>query len=107
MMLASTLSRPRCAMPITTSSSPASAASLSTTSSSGISASPPSSENRFWPTYLVCRNVSNASATLSLDRMRTCSSWPARPAGTSTCAWIHLRSSGSWMCMYSMPTVRQ
>ena len=24
-------------------------------SSSGISASPPSSENRFWPTYLVCR----------------------------------------------------
>lgn len=27
--------------------------------------SPPSSENRFWPTYLVCRNVSNASAALS------------------------------------------
>src|SRR6201996_5460576 len=80
MTLASTLSRPRWAMPITASSRSASAASLITTSSSGISASPPSSEKRFWPTYLVCRNVSNASATLSLDRMRTCSWWPA-PAG--------------------------
>ena len=77
-MLASTLSRPRCAMPITASSRPASAASLITASSSGISDSPPSRENRRWPTYLVCRNVSNASATFSLDRMRICSSWPAR-----------------------------
>lgn len=28
--------------------------------------SPPSREKRFWPTNLVCRNVSNASAALSL-----------------------------------------
>ena len=35
--------------------------------------SPPSSENRFWPTYLVCRKVSNASAALSRRRIRSCS----------------------------------
>ena len=34
--------------------------------------SAPSSENRFWPTYLVCRKVSNASAALSLLRMYFC-----------------------------------
>ena len=43
-------------------------------SSSGISDSPPSSENRRCPTYLVCRNVSNASAALSRPRMWCCSS---------------------------------
>ena len=31
-----------------------------------MSDSPPSRLKRFWPTYLVCRNVSNASASLSL-----------------------------------------
>ena len=73
-MLASTFSRPRCAMPMTTSSSSYSAALSSTASSSGITDSPPSSENRFWPTYLVCRNVSNASAAFSRSRMYFCSS---------------------------------
>ena len=106
-MLASTFSRPRWAMPSTTSSSGASAASVSTASSSGISDSPPSSENRRWPTYLVCRNISNASATFSRDRICTCSSWSARSCGRSTRAWIQARSSGFWMCMYSTPTVRQ
>ena len=36
--------------------------------------SPPSRLKRFWPTYLVCRKVSKASASLSLPRMRSCSS---------------------------------
>jgi hypothetical protein len=57
-------------MPMTTSSSPPSAEDSSTSPSSGISDSPPSSEKRFWPTYLVCRKVSNASAALS--RLSTC-----------------------------------
>ncbi len=35
--------------------------------------SPPSSENRFCPTYLVCRKVSKASAAFSRDRMYFCS----------------------------------
>ena len=73
-MLASTLSRPRWAMPMTTSSRSASAEAWRISSSSGISDSPPSSENRFWPTYLVCRKVSNASAALSRLRMCFCSS---------------------------------
>jgi hypothetical protein len=36
--------------------------------------SPPSSENRFCPTYFVCRKVSNASAALSFERIYFCSS---------------------------------
>ena len=36
--------------------------------------SPPSRLNRFCPTNLVCRKVSNASAALSCRRMRSCSS---------------------------------
>ena len=73
-MLASTLSRPRWAMPMQTSSRPASAAASQISSISGIVVSPPSRLNRFWPTNLVCRKVSNASAWLSLSRIRSCSS---------------------------------
>ena len=69
--------------------------------------SPPSRLKRFWPTYLVWRNVSNASASLSLPRMRICSSCPGFSYLRSTSPWIHLRCTGSWMCMYSMPMVRQ
>ena len=73
-MLASTLSRPRWAIPMVTSSRPASAAASQISSISGIVVSPPSRLNRFWPTNLVCRKVSNASAWLSLSRIRSCSS---------------------------------
>ena len=107
-MLASTLSRPRWAMPMTTSSRPCLGRGRRISSSSGISDSPPSSENRRCPTNLVCRNVSNASAALSRPRMCFCSS--ARRASRTCCStrsWIQRRSSGSWMCMYSTPTRRQ
>ena len=76
-------------------------------SSSGIRDSPPSSEKRFWPTNLVCRKVSKASAALSLETMRSCSSRLGFEYGCSSWSWNHLRSAGSWMCMYSMPVVRQ
>ena len=69
--------------------------------------SPPSRLNRFCPTNLVCRKVSNASAALSRRRIRSCSSREVLANGRSTVAWIQARWSGSWMCMYSMPTVRQ
>ena len=71
-MLASTLSRPRCGMPMTTSSSPCSAAWSIAASIIGMTVSAPSSENRFCPTYLVCRKVSNASAAFSLLKMYFC-----------------------------------
>ncbi|RPK91261.1 hypothetical protein EES46_11050 [Streptomyces sp. ADI98-10] len=106
-MFARTFSRPRWAMPMTTSSRRASAAESSTASSSGMTDSPPSSENRFWPTYFVCRNVSNASAAFSRRRMRSCSSRSGFGRGRSTRSWSHLRCFGSWMCMNSMPVVRQ
>ncbi len=106
-MFASTFSRPRCAIPRVTSSMPASAARWSTSSSRGMADSAPSSENRRWPTYLVCRKDSNASAAPSRSRTCSCSAGSGRSAARSTRCWIQTRSSGSWMCMYSIPTRRQ
>ena len=106
-MLASMFSRPRCGMPMQTSSSSSLAAADRTASTRGITDSPPSRENRFWPTYLVCRNVSKASAALSVRRMRSCSVRSGLSGAVSIPCWIHWRCSGSCMCMYSMPTVRQ
>ena len=68
-MLASTFRRPRCDMPSTAESSPISAASARIASRIGISDSAPSSPKRFWPRYFVARNLSSASAALSLPRM--------------------------------------
>ncbi len=79
----------------------------STASSSGMTVSPPSRENRFWPTYLVCRKVSNASAALSLERMYFCSMTAGFWCGTSMRSCSQARCSGSAMCMYSVPMVRQ
>ena len=74
-MLASTLSRPRCGMPMQTSSRlGAGGRRTGRASSSGMTLSPPSRLNRFCPTNFVCRNVSNASAALSRRRIRSCSS---------------------------------
>ncbi len=73
-MLARTLSRPRCGIPMQTSSMSSAAARHRMRSTSAMADSPPSSENRFWPTNLVCRKVSNASAALSRRRIRICSS---------------------------------
>ena len=106
-MLASTLSRPRCDMPITAESRPWSAACSRMASRIGISDSAPSRPKRFWPRYLVPRNFSNASAALSRSRMWRWSSTGSLEGAPSTCSWIQRFSSGSWMCMYSMPTVRQ
>ena len=56
--------------------------------------SPPSREKRFWPTYLVCRKVSNASAALSRSRTCSCSAGSGRSAGRSTRCWIQRRCVG-------------
>ncbi|CAB4648741.1 unannotated protein [freshwater metagenome] len=101
------LRRPRCGIPIQTSSSPRSAAAEIIASVKGITDSPPSSEKRFCPTNFVCRNDSNASALLSLRKIRSCSSRSGLVKPTSTCSWIHLRSTGSEMYIYSIPTERQ
>lgn len=106
-MLARMFSRPRWAMPMPTSSSPLFAAFDRIASSSAMTDSPPSSENRFWPTYLVCRKVSNASAALSRRRMRSWSSRGVRAYPDSSRSWSHVRCRGSCRCMYSLPTVRQ
>ncbi len=94
-------------MPSTQPSSPVSAASEMTSSRIGIADSAPSSPKRFVPTYLVARNFSNASAAFRRSRMRYF--WSLSNVGwwPSTLDWIQRCSSVSWMCMYSMPIVRQ
>ena len=63
--LASTLSRPRCAIPMTISLTLERAARSTSRSSSGIRLSAPSSEKRFEPRNLFCRNCSNTSAPMT------------------------------------------
>ena len=106
-MFANTFKRPRCGIPIHTSSSFASAAAEITASRSGITDSPPSSENRFWPTNLVCKNDSKASALFSLRKIRNCSSRATVGVPTSICSCIHLRSAGFSINIYSTPIERQ
>ena len=66
-----------------TSSKPESAADEIIASSSGITDSPPSSENRFCPTNLVCKNDSKASALFNLRKILSCSSRAVLGAPTS------------------------
>ena len=62
---------------------------LEIVSRSGMVVSPPSRLKRFCPTYLVCRNVSNASASLSLleDAAAACRVEGFRTAAPP-CSWI-------------------
>ena len=64
-MLASTLSRPRCAMPMTAPSSDVVGGGLEDGVEDGDEALAALEPKRFWPTYLVARNFSKASAALS------------------------------------------
>ena len=54
-VLTSTFSRPRWAMPMTISCTPLAPPRCTSSSIAAMKLSPPSSEKRFWPTYLVCR----------------------------------------------------
>ena len=72
-----------------------------------MSVSAPSRLKRFWPEVLRVQEalerlgrvepVEDAALLLGRD---------AGAGGASTCSWIHSFWSGSWMCMYSTPTVR-
>jgi hypothetical protein len=98
-----TLSRPRWAMPMTTSCAPAAAASLITVSSTGTIASVPSREKRFWPKKALCRYFSKPSTWERRRSVAFCSSgergaWK-RP--DSTASRSHSRSSASMMCSNS------
>ncbi len=108
-VLTSTFSRPRCAMPMTTSSTPKLPARWTISSMQGISVSPPSSEKRFWPTYRVCRYFSSVSAAVSRSRRRRFTSGVncGRPRTASSRCWIQRFCAGSEMYMYSVPIVPQ
>ena len=110
MMLASTFSRPRCAMPSTISSTPCSPAFSIARSSSGIRLSPPSSEKLLAPMYFFCMNSSKMTASVSRVRMRSCSSRVELDAvlGRLPCAPAASRArSRSSMCMNCTPIERQ
>ncbi|CFO68477.1 Uncharacterised protein [Bordetella pertussis] len=109
MMLTSRFRRPRWAMPTTISCTPDSPAWLTTSSIEAMKLSPPSSEKRFWPTYLVCRKRSRPSDSVSCCRMWRFSSVEntgALKVDSRRC-WIQRLAAGSEICMNSAPTERQ
>ena len=107
--LTSTLRRPRWAMPITISCTPLAPAWLISSSIETMKLSPPSSEKRFWPTYLVCRKRSRPSA--AVRRLSTCFFCSALSLGlvralSSRCCHQRLWF-WSVVYMYSAPMVPQ
>ena len=85
----STFRRPRWAMPMTISWTPRAPACWIKASMAAMKLSPPSSEKRFWPTYLVCRKRSRPSAAVRRSRM--CFFWSALKLGL-------LRTLSSFCC---------
>ena len=105
MMLVSTLSRPRWAMPMTISSTPRAAARAMTASSAGIMLSEPSSEKRLAPGYFTSRKRSKPSDSWSWRRISVFSpresDWRLRSPSIIRCTQAF--RSGYWMCMNSTP----
>ena len=101
--------RPRWDIPMTASSIPNPAARSRSRVISGMAASPPSREKRLWPTYLAWRNFSKLSASTSLASALVLSSTEsvARFRQDSIRSMSHFFCSGSWMFMYSAPTLPQ
>ena len=99
---ASTLSLPRCGMPMTIDSTPNSAARSIIAFMPGISVSHPSSPNRLAAAYLAARNDSNIS-----DQARRSRMWRLRAgekfggSAVSTRSRIQLQRARSGMCMNS------
>ena len=107
-MLASTLSRPRCGMPMQTSSRP----SLGGRGEDRVE----QRDDRLAALEREPLLADELGLQEGLERLGGVE--PAQDAqllvarrswrrATSTRSWIHSRCSGSWMCMYSMPMVRQ
>ena len=106
-MLASTLSRPRCAMPIT--------ASRDAALGGGVEQRVEGHDRRLraLEAEALLADVARVQEPLEdLGRVQALEE-PAllldarRRLTPSTRCWIHCFCSGSWMCMYSMPSVRQ
>ena len=100
-MWASTLSRPRWAMPIRMLQVLFSAASPITPSRMRIMVSRPSMENRVLPGKVRCRNCSKTSTSVRRSRMARALSSSSeglnRPVSAASCS--HSRSPGTSMCM--------
>ena len=66
--------------------------------------SAPSMPKRFWPTYLVAEELlEGLGGVEALEDVALLVGGRGRSSTPSTCSWIQRFSSGSWMCMYSMP----
>ncbi len=109
MKLASTFSRPRWAMPTTTSLTPSWLPRFRICSSAGIVVSPPSSPKRLVPVYLRSRKRSKTSAAVSRSNIASLplavnSVWLRMDSMRS---WIQAFWAGSWICMNSTPILPQ
>ena len=105
MMLVSTLSRPRWAMPMTISSTPWLEAWEMTASSAGMTLSDPSREKRLAPAYFTSRKRSNPSASCRWRRISVFSPRESdcRLRSPSIIRCTQAFRSGCWMCMNSTP----
>ena len=103
----STFSRPRCAMPMMTSSAPAAAASAMISSSMGTMASVPSMENRFCPLNARWRKFSKPCTwdSRSSRARRRSADRGCRYSPPSMASRSQARSSGSGRCRNSYPTL--
>ncbi len=108
-LCASTFSRPRWAMPTTTSCPPCAADSWISSSSIGTVMSSPSIENWCWPRYALCMKRSSASTSTSrlssVLRSSLVSGW--RNAPDSMCSRSHTRWRCEAMCSISYAIVPQ
>ena len=103
--LTSTFSRPRWAMPIAISFTPALAALSMMVWIAGMVLSPPSRPKRLVETYLRAQKASKPSASVSCSRIwrLPALSKAVLQGAPSMCCWIQAFWSGAWMCMNSTP----
>ena len=70
--------------------------------------SAPSRPKRLWPDVLgVQEPLERLGRVEPLEDVALLVGRRAAVLTPSTCSWIHRFWSGSWMCMYSTPIVRQ
>ena len=107
-MLASTLSRPRCAMPMTTSSRPVLGGRRQDLVEQRDDRLAALEREPLLPDVLgLQERLERLGGVEPAQDRAAAPRGTAWRSGTSTRSWIQCRSSGSWMCMYSMPMRRQ
>ena len=107
-MLASTLRRPRWAMPITTSATPRAGGRVEERVEQDDGRLGPFEAEALLPDVAgVEEALEDLGGVEAAEDVALLVEVERGRLDPSTCCWIQRFCSGSWMCMYSMPSVRQ